>query len=110
MLPSGVRIGHRAFRRYWSQNLRPERQSTMADTRDLSKQYRQLGMSNIPANALAQRSNGSALIHLTRQERLELRVQKREERKRMYRQQDHTARVGQKHNMLQHHYREQNPF
>ncbi len=47
---------------------------------------------------------------LTKAERLEAKIQKREARRALYNEQDHRARVGQKHNMLQHHYREQNPF
>ena len=108
ILPSGKRIRHRAFRRYWSQNLRPIRiiPGSRADPNMQSRiqaRYHSLGQ-----QVVHQRNSPTALM--TREERLQVKVEKREARRRLVRQQDHTARVGQKHNMLQHHYREQNPF
>ena len=101
VLPSGARIGHRSFRRYWKQNMKPVQivPGSMQDPQmasRLTNNYKMLGYGYSGA--------------LTVQQRLELKVQKRESIRQLRRQQDHTARVGMKHNYLQHHYREQNPF
>ena len=106
ILPSGKRIGHRAFRRYWMQNLRPSLYVPPSDPnmqKRIQARYISLGQ-----QVIHQRNIPTALM--TREERLQVKIQKRETRRRLTKQQDHTARVGQKHNMLQHHYREQNPF
>ncbi|KAJ3303216.1 hypothetical protein HDV03_004125, partial [Kappamyces sp. JEL0829] len=113
ILPSGVRIGHRAFRRYWKQHLRPVQivPGSMMDPAmgmRLEGQYKQLGYKQ-PGTQLVGLGNAGQGV-LTKLQRLEIKVQKREARRALAREQDYRARVGQKHNMLQHHYREQNPF
>ena len=110
-LPSGIKIGHRAFRRYWRQNLRPTAPSLPAwqTTRhrlESGYKFLQLGQVRVPLS----NTGGGALILATREERLAVKVEKREARRRLGREFEHRNRVGVKHNMLQHHYREQNPF
>lgn len=108
ILPSGIRIGHRSFRRYWNQNLRPI-EITPGSLRDPNMQSRITSRYQSLGHQLA-RMPGGGMGVMTKTERLQIKVEKREARRRLVHQQCHTARVGQKHNMLQHHYREQNPF
>lgn len=53
---------------------------------------------------------GGGSTAMTIAERREKKVAKKETLRSLKKEQTHTARIGYKHNMLQHHYREQNPF
>ncbi|KAJ3299915.1 hypothetical protein HK104_006066 [Borealophlyctis nickersoniae] len=93
ILPSGVRIGHRSYRKYWNQSLKTE------DTRDahlihrLSSQYAMLGYEKTPYEV--------AVAH--HQRRMQARAG-------LERHKEFRARVGVKHNMLQKHFRSQIGF
>ncbi|KAJ3273971.1 hypothetical protein HDV01_003641 [Terramyces sp. JEL0728] len=106
ILPSGVRIGNRQFRKYWKQNIKPVA-IVPGSIRDpemisrLSNNYKTLGFST-PAQF------SQALV--VQQRRLELKQKHKSTKMIMQKQQLFESRVGQKANKLQHHYREQNPF
>ena len=101
ILPSGIRIGNRQFKRYWKQNIK-DSPIIPGSRRDpemlcrLSSNYMLLGY-----------SSGQIV---TRQQKFEVALKVKATKQQLIHQQSHTARIGQKHNMLQHHYREQNPF
>ena len=102
VLPSGKKIGHRQFTKYWRQNLRPPQIIP--------------GSQNDPAMLSGRLASGYQLMgykqpgQLTLQQRMEIKIAKKMTMKGVKQHQEHRNRVGVKHNMLQHHYREQNPF
>ncbi|KNC99191.1 uncharacterized protein SPPG_05447 [Spizellomyces punctatus DAOM BR117] len=93
ILPSGVRLGHRQFNRFWRQNLKPEDSRDSVLIHRLVGQYKMLGYEATPYEQ-------AVAAH---QRRLEA-------KKVLYRNQEYKARVGIKHNMLQKHFRSQIGF
>ena len=86
-LKSGIRIGNRQFKTYWKQNIRPGIIGTRQVVKSGSQQQLALKQIKMENKLLQKQAN----IGLRKQN-------------------DYYARVGIKHNMLQHHYREQNPM
>ena len=93
VLKSGIRIGSRQFNRYWKQNIR---HTTLA-TNKSSAVIRVSGY------------NGSQQL-AKRAQYLENKLKHKQANVSLRKQHDYNSRVGVKHNMLQHHYREQNPM
>ncbi|RKO93144.1 C2H2 type zinc-finger-domain-containing protein [Blyttiomyces helicus] len=93
ILPSGARIGHRQYRHFWRQNLKPDdsRDSTLIHR--LAGQYQTLGYQG-----------------LSYEQRVAAHERRMVAKVELRRQHDFRSRVGMKANMLQHHYREQNPM
>jgi pre-60S factor REI1 len=95
VLPNGRVLGSRQFLRYWKQNLKPESQTPQRNT--------------VPG------TSGSR--ELTKVQQQQMLIQRKERKhsqkqakKELMRENDFRSRVGVKQNLLQHHYREQNPY
>jgi pre-60S factor REI1 len=103
VLKNGTKIGNRQYLRYFKQNIKSQQivPGSMQDPEMLSRMscnYKLLGY-NSPIEFKQ--------VMLRKKEQ-DLKV--KQTKKFMMKQNDLKARVGVKHNMLQHHYREQNPF
>jgi pre-60S factor REI1 len=97
VLKSGKRIGSRQYNRYWKQNLK--------STEIVPGSIKDPKMSN--STQIGFRNRGELI---TREQRLIFKEKHKQSKMEMRARQDLNARVGQKHNMLQHYYREQNPM
>ncbi|KAJ3085884.1 hypothetical protein HK102_013722, partial [Quaeritorhiza haematococci] len=120
VLPTGYRVGHRAHRRIWKQNVRPTSDSPYSTliTR-IAGQYKMLGYPTTAAHssmALIARSGGAssgAVVVgnggrvMTRGEIHDRRMQGKLQTKVEH---DHKSRVGMKANRLQKHFRSQIGF
>lgn len=95
VLPNGSRLGHRSLRTYYRQQFAPE------DTRDCVLVNRMAARQRVLGWARPARP-GEALPVTA--------LQKKDQRDRRHWQQYHAAKVGIKHNMLQHHFRCQVDF
>ncbi|KAI8915402.1 C2H2 type zinc-finger-domain-containing protein [Powellomyces hirtus] len=93
ILPSGVRIGHRQYNKFWRQTLKPEDNRDSVVINQLMGQYRALGYQSTPYEV--------AVAHHERRMMA---------KKSLYAYQDFKARTGQKHNKLQKHFRSQIGF
>lgn len=100
VLPSGIAIGNRLFKRYWRQNIKPD-----VIIPGSSRDANMLIEGGSRAMTFMGATGHQAII-----KRQAYKITTRDVKKRMVRDQDFKARVGMKHNNLQHHYREQNPF
>ncbi|KAJ3049455.1 hypothetical protein HK097_009555 [Rhizophlyctis rosea] len=93
ILPSGARIGHRQYRRFWNQSLRTDNNHDSVLIHKIQSQYQMLGYEKTPYEV--------AKAHHQRRMMAKKGLERRKE---------FEARVGQKHNMLQHHFRSQIGF
>jgi len=92
VLPSGATVGHRSLMRYFKQSLNPNRELVLANSgRDkMMSTYRAMGWTGTTGAMAKQKARDQKFIRKT--------------------QAKHWMQVGCKANLLQHHYREQNPM
>jgi len=92
VLPSGATVGHRSLMRYFKQSLNPNRELVLANSgRDsVVSTYRAMGWTGTTGEMAKAKARDQKFIRKT--------------------QAKHWMKVGCKANLLQHHYREQNPM
>jgi len=92
VLPSGATVGHRSLMRYFKQSLNPNRELVLANSgKDrMISTYRAMGWTGTTGEMAKSKARDQKFIRRT--------------------QAKHWMKVGCKANLLQHHYREQNPM
>jgi len=92
VLPSGATVGHRSLMRYFKQSLNPNRELVLANSgrNSLVSTYRAMGWTGTTGEMAKSKARDQKFIRKT--------------------QAKHWMKVGCKANLLQHHYREQNPM
>jgi pre-60S factor REI1 len=97
-LPNGKVLGSRHMMRYYKQNLTP------------SAAHGSMNAVNSMSKGLISTRGGAGQLTKSHAEIVKEKEVKKASLKELKKGNEYWARVGQKHNMLQHHYREQNPF